>query len=144
LSPDQGTLIEAVLNGCQDCGIADEEIPQVEIVQIRAGETGWQTVGTITSTGRFCDSCGAFYVELRNRIPVEIAEYPCPKCDKSDLLEYRIERIERTDDGYAFAASVQCKGCNRRSLFRRLLDQLNRVTKIKVGVDGVELERSGG
>ena len=117
LSRHVATVVDIVKIGCESCQIMAEQPPRVQIVQIEARETGWRTVGRIAESVGFCPSCGAVYAELHDRIPVECAEYPCPKCNKSDSLEYRIERIELAEQGHVFVASVECEACKRRSLF---------------------------
>jgi len=141
-------VLDVITHVCPGCGYMPgppdtRSSFRVEIARIDAREAGWLTVGQITDLSTVCPSCGQFYSALHRVIPIECAEFACPKCHRSESLDYRVERIELVDERYVFVASIECTKCHHRSLLRRLLDQLDRITKVKVAVDGVEFERSG-
>jgi hypothetical protein len=78
---------------------------------------------------------------VQSVIPVECAEYPCPGCGDRSHLEYRIIEVKQEGDAYRFAAEITCTECTRRGIVRRILDQIGRITKLKIGPTGVEVER---
>lgn len=132
---------------CLHCDWPSDEVPpKAEVVRADVNEYGWLAAGRMPSREfvGFCGSCGAAYAEIQRAVPVELAEYPCPKCEGRDALRYQVLRVELLDDEYVFVASAECTNCSHRTGFRRVLDALGRITRLKVGPTGIEIETSQG
>jgi hypothetical protein len=48
--------------------------------------------------------------------------------------------ITKSETGYDFVALLKCDKCSERSRLSKLLEGLSRITKVKVGPTGVEVE----
>src|ERR1700758_1448983 len=81
--------LDVIALGCTHCGLDTQAPMRVEILRIDAREAGWVAAGYVTGKG-CCRSCGKIYAELHRLIPIECAEYRCPKCDRSESLDYRV------------------------------------------------------
>jgi hypothetical protein len=112
----------------------------VEVISADAQPKGWLAAGRLDP---FCGSCGAVYMAIERAIPIELAAYPCPNCATKDALTYRVLRVERTDDHYIFAAALECAKCTRKTMFRRALDGLSRIVRVKIAPTGIEIEMQG-
>jgi predicted nucleic acid-binding Zn ribbon protein len=128
---------------CPGCGAnAAPEDASVSVTQIEATDHGWRAVGKVEHEVTFCPSCGQMFELLQNIVPVECAEYPCPRCNDPSRLTYRIVEVKKKGDSWGFTAEVECGKCQRRGIVRRALAQLGRITKLKIGPTGVEIERA--
>jgi hypothetical protein len=110
----------------------------VRVVDISQVKTGWLARGVMHN--RFCAQCGQAYERLVQYIPIECASFPCPGCGASSRLTAEILSITREDMGYSFAALLKCPACSKKRRFAKLLGGLSKITKIKVGPAGVEVE----
>src|SRR5262245_51996402 len=129
---------------CDSCGYAEPQTPSVSVSQIESTAVGWRAVGVTEGWSWTCPRCGQVHAYLNKVVPVEIAEYPCPKCHDPSRLDYRIVEVKKENEGdaYQFAAEIECRRCAHRGIVKRALDQLERITKLKVGPTGVEIERA--
>jgi hypothetical protein len=59
-------------------------------------------------------------------------------------LDYDVLHLELVGDEYEFSAEICCRECGRRSGLKRLLHQLDRITRLKVGPAAVEIELRAG
>jgi hypothetical protein len=48
--------------------------------------------------------------------------------------------ITETETGYSFVALLKCDACSKQRRLSKLLGGLSRITKVKVGPTGVEVE----
>jgi hypothetical protein len=128
---------------CPACGTpAANEDASVSVTEIEATARGWRAVGKVNPAVTSCPSCGQMFQLLQSVVPVEVGEYPCPRCDDRSHLVYKIVEVKRGAEAWAFTAEVECRKCHRRGVVTRVLGQLFRITKIKIGPTGVEIERA--
>jgi ribosomal protein L37AE/L43A len=121
--------------------------PLVEVAHMSASKQSWLATGSLQfHETDFCPSCGQAVQVLRQLIPVEIAEYACPQCDRTDALRYEIQAVDKDTEPstYTFSAVVECTRCRRRRSIKEALRGILSIKKIKVSLlgTGVELERS--
>ncbi len=94
----------------------------------------------------FCPSCGQALEVLRQLVPVEIAEYACPQCDRTDALRYEIQAVDKASEpsAYTFIAVVECARCRRRRSVKEVLRGILSIKRVKVSLlgTGVEVERN--
>ena len=107
----------------------------VDIAQVKAG---WLAHGDIP--GGFCLECGRAYSALAHYILIECAAFPCSKCGPGSELTTEILSITETERGYSFVALLKCNRCSKQSPFSKLLRGLSKITRVKVGPTGVEVE----
>jgi uncharacterized Zn finger protein len=79
-------------------------------------------------------------VTLVQYIPIECASFPCPSCGPGSELTTDILSITEAEEGYSFVALLKCDACSRQHPLSKLLRGLAKITKIKVGPTGVEVE----
>jgi hypothetical protein len=48
--------------------------------------------------------------------------------------------IAETETGYSFVALLKCDACSKQHRISKLLKGLSKITKVKVGPTGVEVE----
>jgi uncharacterized Zn finger protein len=106
-----------------------------DIAQVKAG---WLAQGEIQPM--MCRACGHLYTELVHLIPIECAAFPCPSCGPGSKLTTEILSITRPDTGYSFVVLLKCDDCSKQHRLSKLLGGLSKITKIKVGPTGVEVE----
>jgi hypothetical protein len=111
---------------------------RVRIVDITRVRTGWIARGQVRR-GR-CSHCGAAYVTLVRYIPIECASFPCPTCGPGSELTTDVLSITESETGYDFVAQLKCNACSKPHLLSRVLGGLSKITKVKVGPTGVEVE----
>jgi hypothetical protein len=127
---------------CPNCGVEDKGSVRVE--SMAATKKGWEATGTFRSQ-HTCITCGAAFEYITRLIPVEVAEYPCPSCSRTDSLVYEIRSVKETEDldEYAFEAQLSCSNCRRRMRVRESLRGIFSITRLKLSFlgAGVEIER---
>jgi hypothetical protein len=145
-------LVAAIqLTGTSDnwglCGLcashmeAVHGIPQassVRVVDISQADAGWLTHGEISNG--YCANCGRVYQELIRYIPIACAALPCPTCGPGSELTPEVLSINANGSGYDFTALLKCSKCSKEHLLSKLLRGLSKITRIKVGPTGVEIE----
>lgn len=89
-----------------------------------------------------CPSCRARYTAVRKQIPVLCQEINCPSCDSQRPLVVDLTEITIMGTEFQFEAVLQCPDCGRERLFRRILRNLGRIKKVRVGPAEIELEQS--
>ncbi|MFE0413436.1 hypothetical protein [Streptomyces tendae] len=117
--------------------MAGDYYVDVREVEANAGGDGWTARGEGRS---FCPRCGAVVRMINHRVPLELRGLPCSRC--RETVDYRVELQCVTTDArqFTFTVSVTCPACSHKSVFRRLIESLSRVTRIQVGPTGMELE----
>jgi hypothetical protein len=123
-------------------GTPSDCIPQararVRIVDIAQVESGWLAYGAFPTVKG--DACGTVFQMLAHYIPIECAAFPCPGCGPGSELTTEILSITETEPGYNFVARLKCDKCSKPHLLSRVLGGLAKITKVKVGPTGVEVE----
>jgi hypothetical protein len=77
---------------------------------------------------------------LVNQIPIECATFPCPACGPGAELTAEIMSITAIETGYSFVALLKCNACSKQRRLSKILAGLSKITKVKVGPTGVEVE----
>lgn len=119
-------------------GTADGASSAVRIVNIAQVKAGWLAHGDLQS--EYCVACGKAYAALTHYIPIECAAFPCPSCGPDAALTTEILSISETEAGYGFVALLKCDACTKQRRLSRLLSGLSKITRVKVGPTGVEVE----
>ena len=88
----------------------------------------------------YCVVCGKAYAALTHYIPIECAAFPCPSCGPGSALATEILSITETEAGYGFVALLKCHACAKQRRLSKLLAGLSKITKVRVGPMGVEVE----
>jgi hypothetical protein len=114
---------------------------RVRVVDITQVKTGWIARGEILHVA-CCTrpSCSVVYEELVRSIPIECAAFPCPSCGSGSKLAPEVLTITHAGSGYDFVAQLKCDACSKRHPLSRLLEGLTKITKVKIGPTGVEVE----
>ena len=110
----------------------------VRIVNIAQVEAGWVARGEISTA--YCSLCGKAYDALAHYIPIECASFPCPNCGPGSKLTPEILSIAESEVGYGFVAVLKCDACSRQRRLSKLLAGLAKITRVKIGPTGVEVE----
>jgi hypothetical protein len=111
---------------------------RVRVVDIAQVKAGWLARGEIRQAS--CSFCYTTYRELAHYIPIECATFPCPSCGPGSELTTEILSITETEAGYSFVAMLKCDACSKQRRLSKILGGLSKITKLKVGPTGVEVE----
>lgn len=134
----------AVLNeGCSMCG-AWERLPfTVRVASIEAQSQGWRVegVGELQSLHVHCPMCAQMHDGIMNVIPIECSCYDCPRCQKTDALEYRVSKIEVKDRQFTFEAAITCRRCRNRGKVRSLISTVLGRLKIQLSPTGITVSK---
>jgi hypothetical protein len=114
--------------------------PSVRVIDIAQVKAGWVARGEIPQTKAYCPTCGIVYSALSHYVPIECATFPCPSCGPTSKLITEILSITETETGYSFVALLKCDACSRQHRLSKLLGGLAKITRVKVGPTGVEIE----
>ena len=122
--------------------VRSQSLPQpVRVLTISQVEAGWIAHGRV-KTG-YCDLCGSAYRILAQYVPIECAEYPCPRCNE-DELKCDIVSITYTGglSDYAFEARLTCPKCGTTTAPRRILcnKPLRWLRRVIIGPSGIEVQ----
>jgi uncharacterized Zn finger protein len=128
---------------CRGCGnsfvpLTGPQGSTPKIVDIAQVKAGWLAHGEFRPF--HCTRCGQVYTELVKYIPIECASFPCPDCGPGSELTTEILSITETDEDYRFVALLKCDACSKQSRLSKLLGKLSKITKVKVGPTGVEVQ----
>jgi hypothetical protein len=129
------------LSACPGCGSVNFAGPgsRVRVVDISQVEAGWIAHGVIYLSYQ-CMVCGAVYTQIVQSIPIECASFPCPRCGPGSKLTPEVMAISEAEGGYSFIALLKCDSCSRQSRLSKLLAGLSKITRVKVGPTGIEVE----
>jgi hypothetical protein len=111
--------------------------PKVSVIEISQLKGGWIAHGRIEET--YCEKCHEVYEALVEYIPIECATFPCPACGPDSKLAPEIQKIEKVDSSYEFTALLKCSKCSKERRVSKLLRGLSKISKLKVGPTGVEI-----
>lgn len=133
---------------CPSCGsdhVLVEETVALSSVRA-AGDTRWDVEGAIKITHCIhghCLSCGKMFEIIRRDIPVLYPSITCPTCESSAYMKLRIKELELFDETYQFTGTLECEECGSRltAKLRKIIKELWKVTKIKISLTGVEVEK---
>lgn len=84
--------------------------------------------------------CGQVLSALLHYVPIECVSFPCPTCGSGSKLTPEILDITETETGYSFVALLKCDLCSKQRRLSKILGALAKITKVKIGPTGVELE----
>jgi hypothetical protein len=115
--------------------------PKVRMIEIARLEEGWIAHGRIEET--YCETCHHVYDALVLYIPIVCATFPCPTCGPGSKLTPHIQDIQRVDSSYEFTALLRCTKCSKVRRISKLLRGLPKISRLKVGPTGVEIEIKG-
>ena len=113
--------------------------PKVRIVDISQIEAGWVAHGGIKHSDIYV-SCHSVYDDLIHYIPIECASFPCPSCGPGSRLTTEILSITEDETGYSFVALLKCDACSKQRRISKIFEGLSKITKLKLGPTGVEVE----
>jgi hypothetical protein len=69
-----------------------------------------------------------------------VRRLPCPDCKSGTELTTEVLSITAAETGYSFVALLKCDACSKQRRISKILRGLTRITKVKVGPTGVEVE----
>ena len=133
-----GPALAGLCQSCMQGGYGANPRPRVRVVDIAQVKADWIARGEVRTD--YCDMCGAVYEELVRYVPIECATFPCPHCGPASQLITEILSITESDTGYNFVASLKCDSCSRQRRLSKVLGGLSKVSRVKVGPSGVEVE----
>jgi hypothetical protein len=112
---------------------------RVRVVDISQVKAGWIVRGEIEL---ICPNpgCAFVYSQIERCIPVECAPFPCPSCGSGPTLIPGILNITEIEAGYSFIAVLKCNVCSKSRSISKLMQGLSKVTKLKIGPTGLEIE----
>jgi hypothetical protein len=122
---------------CTGCGHTVLSSP-VRVVDIARVKAGWSARGEIQEI--YCQVCNQAYALLIHYIPIECAAFACPDCGPGSKLNTEILNITESKTGYSFVAELRCDACAKPRRFSKILGGLSKITRVKVGPMGVEVE----
>jgi uncharacterized Zn finger protein len=111
---------------------------EVKVLDVARLKAGWLTQGEYRAV--YCPSCGAVMTVLVHQIPIECATFPCPTCGPGAELTIEIINITAIESGYSFVALLKCNACSKQRRLSKILKGLSKITRVKVGPTGVEVE----
>jgi hypothetical protein len=126
---------------CYGCGIGITFLPDFEIKRLVEKGYGWEAHGVGRRRLRLqCPSCGRICTEITARLPVELSDLPCPQCEKKANYAYKIRCVQVEEDEFEFVASITCRACSKTSRFTKLSRGLRRITGVKLGPLGIDID----
>jgi uncharacterized Zn finger protein len=124
---------------CPTCESFRAFSPRLRVIEISQVKTGWITHGEIQLTCS-CPGCGTVFNQIVQYIPIECASFPCPSCGPGSKLTPEILNITEAEMGYSFVVLLKCDACSKQRRLSKLLGGLSKITRVKVGPTGVEVE----
>jgi hypothetical protein len=125
---------------CSGCGHVLDVAHRtgVRVVDIAQVKTGWLLNGMVHQS--YCPACGQAYTYLIRYIPIECEEFACSRCGPGSKLATDILSISESETDYSFVALLKCNKCSTRQRFAKLLQPFSKITRLKIGPTGVEVE----
>lgn len=137
-----GEILLPTISRCPYCDVVAPSPPDqrdVRIVKISQKKDGWRAEGQFFSCR--CPTCAAVFRGIVESVPVECAEYPCPRCGPGSILRTDVLALTDRAGYYDFEATLRCPKCEGRRRFRSKLSAPFRALKrLKLGPGGVEIE----
>jgi DNA-directed RNA polymerase subunit M/transcription elongation factor TFIIS len=135
----------AVCHSCGSSFVLVRETVAVSSVK-DASDTSWNVEGAITLTHCIhgaCINCGKVFEIVRRDIPIRYSSYTCPKCESSAYMMLRIKEGSYSNETFQFIGILECKECGNQlsTKFRKAIKKLWQVTKIKISLTGIEVEK---
>ena len=132
---------------CDYCGhtLLGEGVPaKVKITKLHAAGEEWGGSGVAEMTRDYvkCPDCGGIFEALLHAIPVQCADFVCPRCKEAEHLDYTLEGADEKDSGaYQFTAIISCSKCNRKRSMSKLLAEVASITNLSVGQVEISAEQ---
>jgi hypothetical protein len=125
---------------CPHCDVATHPDQRaIQIVNINQEKDGWRAHGRLFTCR--CPSCGTMLSAIMASVPVECAEYQCPRCGPESILRTDVLSLTSQGGYYDFEAMLRCPKCRGRRRFRqRLSAPFRSLRRLKLGPTGVEIE----
>jgi C4-type Zn-finger protein len=70
-------------------------------------------------------------------IPIQCAGIPCPNCGKLQNLHYKIHDIKTSKYSFKFEAKIECKKCDMKKSFTKVLGKISEIIRIDVKPTGI-------
>ena len=123
----------------QDLELTDS----VSFSSLKRDTNVWRGHGIIHATycvhGR-CLTCGRLFEAAKSQFPILLPELRCVTCEKRDFLQYSVEELTKTEEGFEFAVSVRCVECGNRERFTKMVKGLLSAISIEVGLTGISFK----
>jgi len=113
---------------------------KIKHVDAEAGRWTARGAGVCGFPSRDGTPCRTVCTIITEHLPVEFQDLPCPNCHRIVKYRYKLECVQMNETEFIFTASITCRRCKRRSVFRRIAQSLGHVKRLKVGPTGLELE----
>ncbi len=91
---------------------------------------------------RCCSNCHFIYRAIMRTIPIQCAEFPCPKCGESQNLHPKIRNIKTDLQTFEFEVEIECKKCKKKKSLTNLIQRLFEIVKIEVKPTGISIKQS--
>jgi hypothetical protein len=130
---------EDVCDSCGRSGAVNDNDFYLDVREVEANERGdgWTARGEGVSRCRYC---GAVVRVIIHRVPLEIHGLPCSRCHETVDYQVQLRCVATEGRRFTFTASLTCPACSQKSVFRKLIESLGQIRRIKVGPTGVELD----
>ena len=112
---------------CRGCGQQLASLRRgIRVVDIAQTKVGWLAWGRVHRAS--CPTCGQAFAYMIRYIPVECADFTCPRCGPGSALTPDILEITEDETGYNFVALLKCNKCSNRQRLSKLLRPLMRIS----------------
>lgn len=139
-TPDQ-KLVVVSPSMCPHCVRALNDHPSVSVSVIeQLDNNGWNLSGT-GKTQEHCRYCSQIYDALILAIPIQCSSLTCPRCGKTNKLRCIVRTVEKQGADFTFQAEIICSKCKTINTIKEMLKNILNIKRIKVGPDGISIER---
>lgn len=131
---------------CPKCKSTTMELGESLVLESlkRADAASWLVGGQVQLLrcmhGRCCN-CGMVLDAIQQAVPVRFDTLSCPRCRKSKHLRCEINELELRNGAYRFSVSLNCAACKWMRRCGKLLKGLWSITRVKISIAGIELEK---
>ena len=111
----------------------------------RKDSSSWGVGGEVRLIRCFhgrCCNCGSILDTIKQAIPVQCPSLRCPTCGNAERIKCDIQELKLIGAAYKFVIVAACTHCRWITRFTKLLKGIWSVTRIKIGVTGIEIEKS--
>jgi hypothetical protein len=92
---------------------------------------------------KYCGRCGQEYEALANAIPIECENIPCPKCNETQHIVFKVQSLKNIqhaspdEASFEFTVEMSCRRCTKKKEFTAILKKLLSILKIEVKTAGI-------
>jgi hypothetical protein len=119
---------------------AQEGKVKIRHVDVEAGRWTARGAGVCGFASRDGTPCRIVCTIITEHLPLEFQSLPCPDCNRVVKYRYKLECVQMNEEEFVFTASISCPRCKRRSVFRKIVQSLHYVKRVRIGPTGLELE----